>query len=460
MKQKGKFRAWLEQRRTMWARAADTVMRSTFELIVFPGQLTRLRAVLIGYALLLALSVWLTAGLPGFAAPPPPPASAAATSAPPASAPAAPEAISIPDILQKVASAYTPILIDIGIVVLLALLFVYRYAVTFRASVKQLQAKAFERLDIHVSHPPIVVPLRDGEAIMVETGSPHFAFDPALACTLQVSAITSDRLFQAVQGSLDFAKLTLAGVSREANGLVLQLGSCAYRDHNVAHNWAFVPLSLESTNETDRKPHCMFDLLGQSQRRWIEAIAEVVAGRAGALPDGTPPSFAPNTLGITAMVRVNVRGSVRWLMRRRGDAVAADEAQYCAAVAGLIDVYPDFPGRARLDARALLRQEYKDEVLDVLAEGMEAVFAFERVDFRPLGLVFPADANYQPELYFLADVRLGEPGAGVPLGDGEAAGMVAAKYAGEVHEVPDLDAIRDRIRSRDLIAIKAFGLLS
>lgn len=418
-------------------------MRSTFELIVFPGQLTRLRAVLIGYAIVLLLSLWMTAGLPGLALLVPEVASPTSTAA------------TVADILQKLTSAYTPILVDIGVVIVLGLVFMYRYAVTYRASVRRFQAQAFERLASHVEHPPVVIPFRDGETVWVELGGPHFEYDPALACTVEVSALSSERLFHAVQGALDFAKLSLRGASRDATGLVLQLGSCAFRDLNIAHYWAFVPLSVESTDETNRRPRCMFDLLAPAQKRWTAALGEVVHGRAQA---SRLPAFAPNPLGISVLLRVNVRGSVRWLMRRRAASVAADEGMYCAAVAGLIDVYPEFPGQARLDARALIRQEYADEVEAILAEGMDSAFGFHRLEFRPLGLVFPAEFNYQPELYFLADVQLGAPGTGPMLEDGQPAGLVAAAYRHEVHEIADLQAARAGIRGRDLAAIEAFGL--
>ena len=291
----GWFAAW----KVKLSRVSDAVMRSTFELIVFPGQLTRLRAVLIGYAVVLLVSLWLTAGLPGLATL----TRGAATDKDP-----------LVDILQKLASAYTPILVDIGIVIILGLVFMYRYAVTYRASVKRFQARAFERLASQVEHPPVVIPFRAGERIWVDLGGSHFGFDAALACTVQVSALSSDRLFHAVQGALDFAKLSLQGVSRDAAGLVLHLGSCAFRDLNIAHYWAFVPLSVESTDETNKRPRCMFDLLSPSQKRWSAALGEVVRGTQAAT--SRLPSFAPNPLGISVLLRVNVRGSIRWLMRR------------------------------------------------------------------------------------------------------------------------------------------------
>lgn len=433
-------RGWIASWRVKLARVVDTVMRSTFDLIVFPGQLTRLRAVLIGYAIVLGLSLWLTAGLPGLAL---------------LSRGALDDKHPLPDLLQKLASAYTPILVDIGVVIVLGLVFMYRYAVTFRASVKRFQARAFERLSSHVEHPPVVIPFPAGERVWVDLGGPHFAFDAALACTLQVSALSSDRLFHAVQGALDFAKLTLQSASREEAGLVLQLGTCAFRDLNVVHYWAFVPLSVESTDETNQRPRCMFDMLAPSQKRWAAGLNEVVCARA---VESQPASFAPNPLGVSVLLRVNVRGSRRWLMRRRAGNVAADEGKYCAAVAGLIDVYPEFPGQARLEARALIRQEYEDEVEAILAEGMDASLGFHRIEFRPLGLVFPAEFNYQPELYFLADVQIGEPGAGPSLGAGQPAGLVSAAHAHEVHEIADLQAVRKHIRGRDLLAIEAFGL--
>jgi hypothetical protein len=258
-----------------------------------------------------------------------------------------------------------------------------------------------------------------------------------------------------VQGALDFAKLSLQGASRDTDGLVLQLGSCAFRDLNVAHYWAFVPLSVESTDETNRRPRCMFDLLAPSQKAWTAALGEVVRGLSAS---SRAPSFAPNPLGVSVLLRVNVRGSIRWLMRRRADSVAADAGMYCAAVAGLIDVYPDFPGAARLGAQALIRQEYADEVEAILAEGMDDLFGFQRIEFMPLGLVFPAEFNYQPELYFLAEVRLGAPDSGAPPQAGERAGLVAAPHVGDVHEIDDILAVRDQIRRRDLVAIEAFGL--
>lgn len=432
----GWFAAW----KVKLSRVSDAVMRSTFELIVFPGQLTRLRAVLIGYAVVLLMSLWLTAGLPGLAAL----TRGAVTDRDP-----------LIDILQKLASAYTPILVDIGIVIMLGLVFMYRYAVTYRASVKRFQERAFEKLASQVDHPPVVIPFRAGERIWVDLGGSHFGFDAALACTVQVSALSSDRLFHAVQGALDFAKLSLQGVSRDAAGLVLHLGSCAFRDLNIAHYWAFVPLSVESTDETNKRPRCMFDLLSPSQKRWCAALGEVVRGTQAT---SRLPSFAPNPLGISVLLRVNVRGSIRWLMRRRADSVAADEGMYCAAVAGLIDVYPDFPGQARLEAQALIRQEYADEVEAILAEGMEGALGFHRIEFRPLGLVFPAEFNYQPELYFLAEVQLGTPDCGPPLPAGEPAGLVAAPHVGDVHEIVDILSVRKQIRGRDLVAIEAFGL--
>jgi hypothetical protein len=245
-------------------------------------------------------------------------------------------------------------------------------------------------------------------------------------------------------------------VRRDAQGqLELVLGSASYRDLNLAHYWAFVPLAAESTDETNHRPKCLFDLLAPAQQEFIGSVRQVLAG---GLEQSVAP-LAPCPLGVSMFIRIRVGESACWLMRRRSQHVAAHPGKLCVAVAGLIDVFPDFAGPERtIDLAALVRQEYEDEVLKILADDIKAQMVIDRLSVLPLGMVFSVETNFQPELYLTVEVQLDAQLRPAPVDAGHPLGLVAAAYRGEVLEFSSLTAIGvEDLRPVDAAAIA--GLL-
>ena len=304
--------------------------------------------------------------------------------------------------LQELAKSYSPVFFDVAIVVGLGVLFLGAYRSGFRSAADFYKRQQLKEASCN-GFEPVVVPIEADCEIRVALKDDHFAFPPVLACTIAASSLSSGVLFQSTQGGFDLAKLTLVSVLREAGALHLELGTCSFRDLNIAHYWAFVPVASESSDETDQRQKSLFDLIGSAQRDRALHIAESVQGRFCGF---APPALAPNPLGVSVFLRVRIDGRAWWLMRLRKSPVAADKLTLCAAVAGLVDVLPEFAARGPGSARALIHQECHDEVVRLIRPNYQDYFDPASLPLRPLGFVFDVDGNYQPELYFCADIDL------------------------------------------------------
>lgn len=406
-------------------RAIDTAMRAAFGLAIYRPQIWLLRMAAAAYIVGVALLMWVAAGMPSSCV----------------SALADCSWSETRNALIELTRAFGAIFLEVVIVVLIGIIALWLYRSGFNGadefSVAERYKKEYPRSDEDRDISIAFAPSSEVEALLKQD---HFAFSPALTCTIDASALNSTVLFQSTQGGFDVAKLRLIGVRKSGNTIALDLGSAAFRDHNLAHTWAFVPLANESTNETDKRLPCLYGLLSQSQREVAYEIQRVVSenGRTRLR------SFAPNALGVSVFLRGWSGSDAVWLMRLRSNEVSGDRNIYCAAVAGLIDVFPEFASRRSATALDLIRQEYNDEVCELIREEYKVAFGSDRLELRPLGLVFTYESNYQPELYFLADIRLPSGSHSNWLGQGD------------LHIVENLRTARSPIRARDVAALKAF----
>lgn len=420
-------------------RTLDTVMRTVFGLALYKQQLRPLFwFAFASYGAVVALSMWAASG---WARPCFLPDTDCGTGHTASAA-------------TELARAYSPVLLDVGVVALLALVALSAYRVGFGHAAQRYKADRLRRAIEVEGHQAIAIAFDPSVPLHARIVDQHFEFAPALQCTIDASALHSQILFQSTQGGFDLAKLTLLDVVRDESGQVqLQLGSCAFRDLNLAHYWAFVPIASESSDENDQRQKCLFDLLAPTQR--ATALAWLHGGQttSAALERSVPRAFAPNPLGVSVLIEVRAGSQKWWLMRERSGHVSADPKVYCAAVAGLIDVFPDFAYGGETAASELLRQEYGDELFKLIHPAHQRAFQFDHLALRPLGLLADPESNYQPELYFHAVVLLDESAlASQPLVEPRWSRKGGLRLVGDPNRLPE----GGRLRPRDKQAFRAF----
>lgn len=420
-------------------RVADATLRATFGLAIYKRQLKAVVwIVCLLYLCLLLVLMWLSAGrpVPFFA-------SGHVFSWE-----------SSFDALAELARTYSSIFWDLAIVAVIGMLFLGAYRHGFGHAMKAYRDERIREIETSDNYPTVSIPLPSNIRVFAKLNERHFQFPHALQCTLDASVISSDTLFQSMQGGFDLSKLTLLSVKIDDEQLCLELGTCSFRDLNAAHYWAFFPIATESTDETDQRQKCLFDLTAPAQLNFALHLRDSIQGVAGK----APKVLAPNPLGLSVLLRVQLDRGDQWLMRERTGHVAADRRSFCAAVAGLVDVYPDFGTLSEVTSAQLVRQEFNDEVTRLISPALRHRFSVDSMSLVPLGLVLAPESNYQPELYFLATVdlrrRAGEPDLKVD----RVSDLLTSEHSkkGEIQLIDDVRLIWPRLRPRDRMAIERF----